>query len=162
MTLKLTISAKKSDSKTNYIPFNTDRTFIESQLKEVKASSFNKVGIYVSTLGVGLMPGISHAQTNLNTESLSSQTVFAFSMKMSLIALGISFGAAMIFSIIAGMMRYLGGERNRRKSKEWTTDIIKGFIQCLVAIPTVYALYYLATTIFGELNFSNNTFLNFP
>lgn len=170
MTLKLTISSAKLDPKVNYRPFNiNERPFIQSQSKEVTSekTSPNKMTLFGSTFVLGLIPTIASAQTTsqesqIISETLNPQVMFEFSMRIALIGLAASVGTTIVFLMASGIRKQLGGEKNRRKSKEWNTDIIKGFAQCLVAIPVVFALYYLATTIFSQLEFSGDTFLKLP
>lgn len=167
MSIKLTMSAKKLDPKVNYTHFANNHPFIQqNQLEEVTRESVNvisKAGIFVSTLGASMIPNIVSASTKETTitgSMISPQAIFEWSLRIGLIGLGISFGAGVVFLIASNILKMMGGEKRKKKSKEWNTDIIKGFVQCLVAIPTIFALYYLATTIFGQLNFSNETFLN--
>lgn len=168
MTFNLNISAKQLDPEVKYIPFKTNsRAFTKREVEEVirkGQAKFNKLGIYVSSFAIGIVPNTIHAQTTENTanQSLTPQVMFEYSMKAALIGLALSVGTTMVFFIASGIRRQLGGEKNKKASKEWNTDIIKGFVQCLVAIPLVFALYYLGTTIFGQLDFSKNTFLDLP
>lgn len=163
MTGKLTISAKKLDPKVNYIPFSNNNSFLErNRMEEVvklTTSTAKKVGIFASTLGIGMIPNIASASTVATSEIISPQVIFQLSLKVALIGLGVSFGVAMIMLILMGILKMF---KKRQLAKEWTTDIYKGFVHCLVTIPTIFALYYIATTLFGQLNISNETFLNFP
>lgn len=168
MTIKLTISARELDPKVNYIPFKgNSQNFTKEKIEEVMKENLskpNKLAIYGSTLGVSQIPGLAHAETSIHPEisALDPQIVFEFSLKIATMGLGLSVGFTALLLILSSMMKQIGGKERRDKSKEWTTDIIKGFVQCLVAIPTVFALYYLAVTIFGNLDFTSNTFLNLP
>lgn len=111
------------------------------------------------------MPTMANAQENtliVDENLFNPQTVFEWAMRLGLVGLGASVGFTFLLLIAAATLKQLGGEKRRKKSKEWNTDIIKGFVQVLVAIPLVFALYYLATTIFGQLDFSSKTMLNLP
>lgn len=68
-------------------------------------------------------------------------------------ALGGSILLTVLLLIASGAMRQF---RKKKESVEWTTDIIKGFIQILIATPLVFLLYYVVTLLLG--NFSQ--FLN--
>lgn len=170
MTLKLNISAKKLDNKVDYTKFDTQLfhnrntlEVIEQELSETK--KFNKTGIFGSALGAVLIPLKTSAETtaDITGEMISPEQIFQLGLTIGLIGLGVSFAIAITMFIYAGVLKML---KQREKSKEWTTDIIKGFIHCLVAIPTVFALYYLSTSVFGslfdQLGFLNETFLNTP
>ncbi|MNP86984.1 hypothetical protein D3C76_1875650 [compost metagenome] len=41
--------------------------------------------------------------------------------------------------------------RKRDIATEWTTDIVKGLVQVLIAIPVTYVLYFLAQILFSHL-----------
>ncbi|AMQ66504.1 hypothetical protein BH753_gp022 [Bacillus phage Shbh1] len=62
------------------------------------------------------------------------------------VAIGVALSGALLAT--AGIYRML---RKREIAVEWTTDIIKGLIQVLIAVPTVYALFYLSQIVFQNL-----------
>lgn len=70
-------------------------------------------------------------------------------------ALGVSLALAVLLFIAAGILRML---RKKKEATEWTTDIIKGFIQILIAIPLIFLLYYAATLILGNFTSFLNPF----
>ena len=57
--------------------------------------------------------------------------------------------------ILAGLLRAL---RKRKESTEWTTDIIKGLVQVIVAAPLVFLIYYVASSLFGGTGWFINPF----
>lgn len=157
MTPKLTISAKELNNKINYIPFTDtqDNFLLQTQRKEViqEGNNIKYVMTYGSTLGAMLIPGVAFAAEPINTaqeELISPQVIFQYGLTIGLIGLGVSFAVAITMFIYTGILKML---KQRNVSKEWTTDIIKGFVHCLAAIPTIFALYYIATTLFSQLRF---------
>lgn len=68
-------------------------------------------------------------------------------------ALGGSVLLAVLLLIAAGALRMF---RKKKEAADWTTDIIRGFIQILLATPVIFLMYYIVTLLLG--NFSN--FLN--
>lgn len=170
MTLTLKISAKKLNNKVNYTQFDKQVFHNGSELevieKELEAIKSNKLAIYGSALGMTLIPLSVSAETvspSLTGETITPETIFQFGLTIGLMGLGVSFAIAIIMFIYTGILKML---KQRERSKEWTTDIIKGFMHCLVAIPTIIALYYLSTSVFGslfdQLGNLNQTFLNMP
>lgn len=173
MAMTLRISAKKLDNKVNYISFKEEmQTFTNAKERRVveEKQKLSKVPILVSSSIIGSVPQVSLAATErpypLSTDIpdiLNPEVVFQWAWKLGLTGLGLAFGSTMLLLTLSAIRRQLGGEKNRRKSKEWNTDIIKGFSQALVAIPIAFALYYLATSLFGQLDiFTNSTFSNTP
>lgn len=171
MTLK--ISAKKLNNKVNYIPFKEElQTFTDARESVVmeKRLTIGKYPILLSTLMAGSIPQVTSAATEKPypmtsdvPDLLNPEVVFQWAWKLGLTGLGLAFASTMILLIMSAILRQLGGEKNKRKSKAWNTDIIKGFSQALVAIPIAFALYYLAISLFGQLDiFTNSTFLNTP
>lgn len=174
--LKLKVSAKKLDNKVNYKGINDVQVFhngnVEQEVMEQELSAtkkLNKWGIFGSALGATLIPlrisaeTITGGNTELAQDAFSPQKIFQYGLTIGITGLGVSFAIAMVMFIYTGVLRML---KQRQKSKEWTTDIIKGFVHCLVAIPTIFALYYLSTDVFGslfnQLSGINETFLNMP
>ena len=72
-------------------------------------------------------------------------------LKLLLDLLKISVGTAVILSAIllvgAGVMRML---RKKKEATEWTTDIVKGLIQILVAVPIVFLIYFVVNLLFSN------------
>lgn len=61
-------------------------------------------------------------------------------------AIGSSVFLTMLLLISAGILRML---RKKEQSIEWTTDIIKGFIQILITTPLVFLIYYVTVKLLG-------------
>jgi hypothetical protein len=54
-----------------------------------------------------------------------------------------------IASIILLVVSGIGRMFRMKGMTQWTTDIVKGLIQVMVAVPVVFMVYYLANLIFG-------------
>ncbi|MCA1025698.1 hypothetical protein LCM23_06310 [Cytobacillus kochii] len=65
--------------------------------------------------------------------------------------IGLAVGSSVLLTILlligAGTLRQF---RKKKEASEWTVDIIKGFIQIMIATPLVFILYYLTTIILGN------------
>jgi hypothetical protein len=71
------------------------------------------------------------------------------------LALGGSVLLTVLLLIGAGAMRQF---RKKKESAEWTNDIIRGFIQILIATPLVFLLYYVTTLLLGNFGQFLNPF----
>ncbi|AZV43700.1 hypothetical protein BAOM_3091 [Peribacillus asahii] len=67
-------------------------------------------------------------------------------MELIRLALGGSVLLSVILLIAAGTLRQF---RKKKEAMEWSTDIIKGFIQILIATPLIFLLYYVVTSMLG-------------
>lgn len=65
--------------------------------------------------------------------------------------IGLAIGGSVVLSILlmiaAGTMRQF---RKKKEAVEWTTDIIKGFMQILISVPLIFLIYYIATLLLGN------------
>lgn len=68
-------------------------------------------------------------------------------MELIGMAIGASLALSVILLIAAGIMRQF---RKKKESIEWSNDIIRGFLQILVATPVIFLLYYLTTLLLGN------------
>jgi type IV secretory pathway VirB2 component (pilin) len=72
-------------------------------------------------------------------------------LQLLLQILKISVGTAVLLSMIllvgAGIMRMF---RKKKEATEWTTDIVKGLIQILVAVPIVFLIYFVVNLLFSN------------
>lgn len=57
--------------------------------------------------------------------------------------------------ILAGLLRTM---KKRKEATEWTSDIIKGLVQVIVAAPLVFLIYYVASSLFGGTGWFINPF----
>lgn len=68
-------------------------------------------------------------------------------MQLIGMAIGGSLLLTVILLIIAGTYRQF---RKKKESAEWTTDIIKGFVQVLIATPLIFLMYYVVNLLLGN------------
>ncbi|MFZ3580200.1 hypothetical protein [Virgibacillus sp. DJP39] len=159
---KLTISAKGLEDNINYIPFSNSHNFlVKKENKEVVSKNlteikrFNKVGLFASTLGVGItIPSLVSASTTTNQiqNMVTAQEIFEFGEVIAFIGLGVSVSSASCLLIFTSILKMLN---KNKEAKAWNTQIIKGLIQSLVAIPLVFAIYRISTAFFQELGVLN-------
>lgn len=156
----------------NYIPFpsfrvnvDEDINFIKNIVKEVKSLSRKQKKTYTkivksfigTTISFLALSSRSMANT-LNQPQIELTTALPQElleplMDMIKLALGGSLLLTILLLIASGVMRQF---RKKKEASEWTTDIIKGFIQILIATPLIFLLYFIVTRLLG--NFSQ--FLN--
>lgn len=113
---------------------------------------------FVSILGVAtvMSPISAFAQTQGDSYptlegggvEITPDVIMTWGLKIALmaVAIGVAISAALL--VTAGVYRMF---RKREEAEEWTTDIVKGLVQVLIAIPTVYALFHLAQIVFKSL-----------
>lgn len=126
------------------------------KLKSLKKLHKGFVSILVTAMMVS--PNITFAQdtgmyNNMMTPVSSDQeitpsTVMQWGMSISLVTVAIGVAIASSLLVIAGVYKML---RKEKEAEQWTTDIIKGLVQVLIAIPIVYSLFYLAQIVFKRL-----------
>lgn len=132
----------------------------KEQLKKLKILK-KTFKIYASILSVVAVTTINKplfAEENPNIHQvfltdnqigeLNPSQVMEWGMKLALMTVGIGMAMGIVLLVTAGIYRML---RKKREATEWTTDIIKGLVQVLVAIPTVLGLFYLALKLFKRL-----------
>lgn len=91
-----------------------------------------------------------------NTQSTATQQIATTGLPPDLIepimeliklAIGGSVLLSIFLLILAGTMRQF---RKKKDATEWSTDIIKGFIQVLLATPIIFLMYYVVTKLLGN------------
>ena len=80
--------------------------------------------------------------------TLTPDLVMDWGLKVALmtVAAGVALAGALL--AVAGVYRML---RKRKEAEDWTTDIIKGLVQVLIAVPIVYTLFHLAQIVFRNM-----------
>lgn len=123
--------------------------------KNRKLKSLRKLQAGLTSILVTVMvasPVSAFAQTNtLNAsvgQEITPSTVMEWGIQLALIVVAVGIAISGSLLAIAGVYRML---RKRKEAEEWTTDIIKGLVQVLIAIPVVYSLYYLSQIVFRSL-----------
>jgi hypothetical protein len=177
MTIKLNISARNFQehvnyqnkviskelggelNKANFMVQNIEEVIHQASKEEKKEIKKTLKAIRiagVSMLVILLQNQTSFAETiGTEAEIITPDQVTAFMFKLALIALSATVGLASIMLMVAGSYRMF---RKRKEAKIWTTDILKGFTQALVAIPVIYLIFYLAFILFGDLENFVTTF----
>jgi hypothetical protein len=148
------------------VRFNNVNFHIPTLIKEVKSFPKSRIKQYKKTIQTFLVtassfliqsPLKSMANTTAHTQQLGTTTLpdratgippelFELLIKLLVIAVGSAVIFAAILLVGAGVMKML---RKRKEANEWTTDILKGLIQILVAVPVVFLLYYVANQLFS-------------
>jgi len=83
---------------------------------------------------------------------ITPSKVMEWGFNLAVVALGVSMGSAMFLFVITGIV---GQFKKRKMASQWGSDIIRGFVQSLIAIPLIYALFYLAVSLFQGFEFFN-------
>lgn len=169
----LNLCVKKPNNLVNYIPSNPitiGELPVNFQpkiiLEEVKSLSrkgrkkFQRVAktFLMTTISFLALSSKSMAATlNPATElPVSSVGIPAelmdFMMTSLLIVVGVGIFLSAILMVSAGIMRMLG-KRRRKEAEDWSVDIIKGFTQVLLAVPTIFLIYYLVSMILKSSGF---------
>lgn len=87
--------------------------------------------------------------------AITPALVMTWGLNLALISVALGVSLSMVMLSIAGIYRMF---RKREMATEWSTDVIKGLVQVLIAVPTVYLLFYLAQMVFKNLPVLNGLF----
>lgn len=126
---------------------------------------FMKIGINIGVLTIGCYPLSAFANTsNSNTFIMSNNStpkinidpsmIMEYGIIIALIIVAIGVALSMIMFGVAGV--YLMLTKNQKATIEWNSNITKGLVQVLIAIPLVYAIFNLAMLVFPNLPLINN------
>lgn len=91
---------------------------------------------------------LTGATTTAAANQITPAMVMSWGLNLALISVSVGVALSMTLLTLAGIYRMM---RKRKEAEEWTTDVIKGLVQVLVAVPVVYLLFYLAQTVFKSL-----------
>ncbi|AYJ75820.1 hypothetical protein BSP18_186 [Bacillus phage BSP18] len=91
---------------------------------------------------------LTGATTSAAANQITPAMVMSWGLNLALISVSVGVALSMTLLTLAGIYRMM---RKRKEAQEWTTDVIKGLVQVLVAVPVVYLLFYLAQTVFKSL-----------
>jgi hypothetical protein len=124
----------------------------KQQLRKVKQlKKLLKLTLTVGVVGLKMSPKAfanSTAPLVAGSTALTPATIMQYGLSLALISVSVGVAIAMIMLTVAGIYRMF---RKRELADMWVTDIIKGLVQVLIAIPTVYLLFYLAQLVFKNL-----------
>lgn len=163
--MKLNLSAKKLNPSVNYhnvgktyeinktIEKKPLETFIQDIQKEVKNVNKKNRKIAIKILKVTYMAGmitlsIANPTLAATTTTLDPSIMKEFLSVMKFVvicSIVASSALATVLIMAAGAYRML---RKQKEATAWTTDIIKGYVQCLVAVPLISLLLYTAIKLF--------------
>ncbi|MMZ58763.1 hypothetical protein D1872_207540 [compost metagenome] len=163
--MKLNLSSKNLNPHVNYLsvdksyqinktiekkPLETFMMEIEREVKNVNKKN-RKVAIKIlkATYIAGMItlsianPTLAATTTTLDPSIMKEfLQIMKFVVTCSIVA---SSALAALLIMAAGAYRML---RKQKEATAWTTDIIKGYIQCLVAVPLISLLLYTAIKLF--------------
>lgn len=123
----------------------------KQQYKNVKKlKKFLKTSLSALGAGAGMSTRAFAATTTAigATNPLTPAIVMKWGITIALIAVAAGVALSMIMLAVAGIYRMF---RKRDIATEWTTDIVKGLVQVLIAVPVVYVIYVLAQMLFSNL-----------
>lgn len=122
------------------------------KIKQLK-SLFRK---FVSILGgaAAIAPKATFAAgTGMSAGALAGTTItpqivmhWGITLSLITVAVGVALSGSLL--AVAGIYRMF---RKRDVAQEWTTDIVKGLVQVLVAVPVVYTIFQLSQLLFKNL-----------
>ncbi|AYJ75274.1 hypothetical protein BSP36_187 [Bacillus phage BSP36] len=173
MTPKLTISARELSPTVTYRPFTKVKVNNKSmeekalflvknlreevmkgtesqrrkkikQMKRLLKLSLSVLGVMVGATPKSFAVTTAATATNLVTPAI----VMQWGLTVAMISVSVGVALSMSLLTLAGIYRMM---RKRKEAEQWTTDIIRGLVQVLVAVPVVYLLFYLAQTVFKSL-----------
>ncbi|MEM4994981.1 hypothetical protein WKH56_20665 [Priestia sp. SB1] len=163
--MKLNLSTKNQNPSVNYHNVNKSyqinevketklaETFIQDIQKEVKAVNKKNRKIAIKILKATYMAGmitltIANPTLAATTTTLDPSIMKEFLALMKFVvicSIVVSSALAMLLMMAAGAYRML---RKQKEATAWTTDIIKGYVQCLIAVPLISLLLYTAVKLF--------------
>ncbi len=121
----------------------------KQQLRNVKKMKKLYRNFLLILGGVGIPSHVSASPLNKTiNEPITPELISEFGMTVALITVSIGVALSMTLLSVAGMYRMF---RKQKEATAWTNDIIRGLVQILIAIPTVYILYYMAQLLFKNL-----------
>lgn len=100
-------------------------------------------------------PGLENPFATQTLPTITPNIILEYGQTIALLVVASGAAIALVLMGVAGIYRMF---RKRDLAMEWSEDIIKGLVHVLVSIPVVFALYYLAQMVFGNLPFLNGLF----
>ncbi|QEG13657.1 putative membrane protein [Bacillus phage vB_BspM_MarvelLand] len=168
----INLGARKFDSWVEYTPFKKvtvtqaeDKSvfmvnnLVEEVVQEVDGKRVKKIKkmkkllkVAVSVLGVSLntAPKAFAATATIASSTLTPAMIFKYGLMVASIAVAVGVVTSIVALSMAGTYRMFG---KKQEANAWSQDIIRGLVQVLISIPSVYLLYYLAKLLFDNLDF---------
>ncbi|AIW03583.1 hypothetical protein CPT_Moonbeam185 [Bacillus phage Moonbeam] len=88
------------------------------------------------------------AGTDIASQTITPSMVLKWGSSLALLGVSASVSLSMIMLIVASFYKMM---RKGEKADQWSSDILKGLVQSLVAVPLVSILFYLAQIVFKNL-----------
>ncbi|MGM7720520.1 hypothetical protein [Metabacillus sp. Hm71] len=165
--MKLNLSVKELDQEVNYInpykeinlneSFENQTFLIESIEREVKKLPSKKKKVLYTiakatlTASISSLMLVSPVFAATPTTAIMTTDIMKIGMYLIGICAAVSTILAIILSQLAGAYRML---RKSKEATEWTTDILKGYVQTLLAPVLIITIAFLAYLLFGTSEFS--------
>lgn len=168
---KINLGARNFTEGVEYIPFKKVTTvneaksvfmvnkLVEEVMQEVDGKRIKKVRklkkllkVSMSVLGVSLntAPKAFAATATLTSSALTPGMIFQYGLVVAGIAVAVGVVVAMTMLAVAGIYRMF---RKKQEADAWSQDILRGLVQVLISVPSVYLLYFLAKLLFANLDF---------
>lgn len=164
--IKINMSPRTKTAGVEYVPFKKVTISRESKVftqmmerKVVKVRNIQKIKKIMKTMatvtGVSLSmgtrafaSGLSGATPILNP--ITPGVIIEYGLQLAFISISVAVGLAMVLLTVSGMLRML---RRKQEASEMSNDVVKGLVQVLISIPSVYLIYKIASYLFRNLNF---------
>lgn len=157
---ELTVGSSKED-KVLFLAETLHREVIQGtekqQMRNVKLLKKILKGFVVKG-GVGAIAAPkTFAATALvaTTTPITPVAIMDFGLSIAFITVACGIALSMSMFAIAGIFRMF---KKRDLANEWSTDIVKGLVQVLIAIPVVFTLFYIAQWAFKHLPNASSLF----
>lgn len=166
------IRARKLTEGVEYVPFKkvtvikTEdesvfmvNNLIEEVMQEVDGKRVKKVKkmkkllkVTMSVLGMTLntAPKAFAATAAVTSSAITPAMIFKYGLMVAGVAVAVGVVTAIVMLAVAGIYRMF---RKKQEADAWSQDILRGLVQVLISIPSVYLLYYLAKLLFDNLDF---------
>jgi len=123
----------------------------DGNVRHRKIKSLKRImKIALTTLGVTaqMAPRALAATAQTGIAPITPAMIMDYGLTLAFIVVSCGVAFAMIGLTLAGIARMF---KRRDIATEWTTDIIKGLVQVLIAIPVVLVLFFIAQHLFQGL-----------
>jgi hypothetical protein len=120
------------------------------QIKKIRQLKklFRKFAVVLG-VRVGMATKALAATTATATATtITPAVILHWGIMLALVTVSIGVAISMSMLAVAGIYRMF---KRRDEATEWTTDIVKGLVQVLVAVPIVYVVFTIAQHMFKAL-----------
>lgn len=174
------ITARSFDPQVAYVPFKS-MTVVEKRVNFLKDSlveevmsapssvqqakkikklkKLMKVSATVlatmSSIAPKAMAAVPAMATNTAVQTITPALILKWGLTVALISVAAGVALSMTMLSVAGIYRMF---RKGEMATQWTSDIIRGLTQVLIAVPVVFLLYFLAQLAFQHLSMLKSLF----